>query len=150
MPAKIFSLIIALLFSGLLLFDCSKSTSPDENRYKLPDSNLSFSQHIEPLLEYRCAESGCHSSTDTDNKLLYFELVSRDGLVNHILSSTGEHLINPPIHKSQPEEAPFYKIITVGYPGRPQDLMPPFDQRSPLTDNQIAGIRQWIAEGCPN
>jgi hypothetical protein len=31
------------------------------------------------------------------------------------------------------------------------DLMPPLSAgRSPLTDNQIKGIKQWIAEGAPD
>jgi len=150
MSLKTFALWSAMLLIALLLFDCSKGTSPDENRFVLPDSNLSFYQHIEPLLEYRCAESGCHSSTDTDNKLLYIELVNKMELINHRLSSTGEHLIDISLHRSEPERAPFYRIISVGYPSSPQDLMPPYDRRLPLSENQIAGIRQWIAEGCPD
>ena len=64
---------ICLLFFLFLNTSCSdEGTNPNDKKFILPDSNLSFLEHIEPLFNARCGlESGCHSPTDIQNPLLY-------------------------------------------------------------------------------
>ena len=149
MNLKKASLILIGLFSVLLFFSCRQGTSPEKKEFIIPDKNISFYQHIEPMLEYTCGlESGCHSPTDTQSKLLYVELIDKVSLMNHRLSSTGERLVDLSIHQKNPELAPLYLIVKEGYPNSPEDRMPPYWlNRAPLTDNQIEGIKRWIAEG---
>lgn len=121
----------------------------DEDKFIFPDSNISFTNHIEPLFQVRCGwESGCHSPTDINNPLPYNDLIFRTGLINHMLSSTGERLVDLSIHQKSPHLAPLYLILKEGYPRIYDDRMPPPRlNRLPLTDNQIEGIKQWIKEG---
>ncbi len=145
------AILLCILFASAPLFwsACSKGTPPDETQFVIPDSNISFYKDIEPMLEYKCGfETGCHSSLDTENHLLYGELINKVALMNHRLSSTGERLVNLSIHQKDPQSAPLYLIVKEGYPRSPEDRMPPYlSNRAPLTDNQIEGIKNWIAEG---
>ncbi len=131
------------------VFQCSDSgTSPDDLEFVFPDSNISFIEHVEPMFEVKCGtESGCHSPGNTEIRFTYAELISRIGVINHRLP-TGEVLVDLSIHQKNPDLAPLYLILLEGYPN-PEDRMPPLN-RTPLNDNQLNGIRQWIKEGAPD
>ncbi len=141
---------MVVLISALFLTCAQQGTSPDDVEFIIPEKDISFYEHIEPMLEYRCGlETGCHSSVDTQSKLLFIELIDKTSLMNHRLSSNGERLVYLPVHQKNPEIAPLYLIVKEGYPQSPEDRMPPYTlNRLPLTENQIEGIRRWIAEGC--
>jgi hypothetical protein len=151
---KSFRLLVYFLsfFIFIIIISCSeKGTNPADEKFIIPDSNISFYEHIEPLFNARCGlESGCHSVEDTDNPLPYSVLINRNALVNNYqLSSTGELLIDLSVHKSNPQLAPLYLIVAEGYPETYTDRMPPPPYYDPLSDNQIEGIRRWIGEGAP-
>ena len=139
------ALIIQLLHNG-----CSdEGTNPNDKKFVLPESDVSFYEHIEPLFNARCGlGSGCHSPTDIQNPLLYNDLVNRDALIYHPLSSTCEQLIDLSIHQNNPHLAPLYLILAEGYPSF-ENWMPPPNRTEPLNENQLNGIRQWISEGAP-
>jgi len=146
--------MVLILISTISVFtlhnSCKdKGTHPEDVAFVLPDSNLSFYSHIEPMFEAKCGfDAGCHSPTDTENYLFYGELITKTALMNHQLSSNGEKLVDLNIHRTNPHLAPLYLIVKEGYPRSPQDRMPPYYlNRAPLTENQINGIRQWIKEG---
>jgi len=137
-----------ILSTGLISSCSEEGTNPADEKFILPDSNISFYEHIEPLFNARCGlESGCHSSTDTDNPLMYNVLVNHNLLINYQLSSTGEQLVDLTVHEENPHLAPLYLIVSEGYPSTYDDLMPPQPEKEPLTVNQIEGIRKWIGEG---
>jgi len=123
---------------------CSKNNvAPQDAQFVIPDSNISFIKDIEPLLEFRCgSDRGCHSPFDADRSLTYQELVNKVQLMHHRLSTTGEQLVNLNKYQKHPEQAPLYLLLKVGYP-QSQDIMPP----NPLNENQVKGIKRWIAEG---
>lgn len=150
---KSYSLLffISLLIIQFLHNGCSdEGTNPNDKKFVFPDSNVSFYEHIEPMFNARCGlESGCHSITDTQNPLLYNDLVIRDALIYHLLSSTGEQLVDLSVHESNPHLAPLYLILIEGYPETFVNQMPPPTLKEPLNNNQLNGIRQWISEGAP-
>ncbi|MEJ2545090.1 MAG: hypothetical protein P8Y99_13570 [Calditrichaceae bacterium] len=137
------------IITGLIyLLSCSEGTNPKDKKFELPEKDLSFYEDIEPLFNARCGlESGCHSPTDYTNPLLYTELVTRDGLVYHQLSSTGQQLVDLENDPLNPESAILYLILYEGYPDV-EDIMPPFPYDR-LTTNQLNGIKQWIREEAP-
>lgn len=137
-----------VIFSSILLFfTCSKkSTDPIDAKFIIPESDISFVEDIQPMLEYYCAmDRGCHSAFDSDNKLSYQELITKVLLMNHQLSATGERLIEITKHKDHPEQAPFYILLKRGYP-QDEDIMPPYPRR-PLPEGLVEGVKRWIGEG---
>ena len=146
---RIVPVMMLLMVVTLHTYSCSEEgTNPENEKFVLPDSNISFYEDIEPMLQVRCGlESGCHSPTDIDNRLLYTVLVNKISLINHQIRN-GERLVDLSIHRTNPEIAPLYLILSEGYPEPFYDQMPPpVLNRNPLTDNQIKGIKQWIREG---
>lgn len=145
----LFIILLPLLFLWLHQGCSDKGSNAEDEKFVFPDTNISFTQHIEPLFQVRCGlESGCHSPTDISNPLPYNDLINRVGLITHRLSSTGDFLVDLSIHQNSPHLAPLYLILREGYPEKITDQMPPplLNRRS-LTDNQIEGIKQWIKEG---
>ena len=145
--------LILTVFSLLIVF-CNKNSSSSENKeIVFPETGVSFLQHVQPLFDRKCGlESGCHSPSDqptSTNRLTYSILVTKSLLLDFTLSKTGEKLIDLNIHRKNPDIAPLYLILSVGYPNEQEDLMPPIP-REPLNQNQLNGILQWIREGCPD
>lgn len=122
---------ILLVSSGL--FSCKDTQTNPSSEIIFPDSNVSFSKHVGPLFQQKCAPSPCHGGSapaPTNNGLnleypSYTVLINRTGLVlpgdaNH--STLVQHL-----------------------DGSLSPMPPPnFPQ---LTQNQITGIKTWINEG---
>lgn len=136
---------------SILIVSCSDNgVDPRDAKFILPESDVHFYRDIQPMLLVKCGlESGCHSSFDTENGLLYQDMVAKESLMNYRLSKTGEKLVDI-TDIGSPERAalaPFYLLVLEGYPdGR--DRMPPYWlNKESLTDNQIEGIKTWIAEG---
>lgn len=144
-------ILIALFFIIFFNQNCKESgTRPEDIDFVLPDSNLSFINDIKPMFEAKCGfGSECHSPENTERKLSYITLTTRIDLLNYRLSTgTGEKLVNIDVHIQNPEAAPLYRILKEGYPVQVNDQMPPpLLNRSPLNDNQLSGVKQWIKEG---
>ena len=140
--------MLLMLIAVFSILQCSDSgTSPEDTQFVFPDSNISFIEHVQPMFEVKCGtESGCHSPGNTEIRFTYSDLISRSGVINHILPN-GEVLVNLAIHQKNPALAPLYLILLEGY----QDMvgrMPPLN-RTGLNENQLNGIYQWIKEGAP-
>ena len=74
-------------------------------------------------------------------------LVNKIALMNHQLRD-GKRLVFLDEDMQNPDNAPLYLVVLEGYPEPFYDKMPPpWDNKKPLTDNQINGIKQWIREG---
>ncbi len=145
-------ILTALCFIVFLNQNCKESgTRPEDIEFVLPDSNLSFIDDIKPMFEAKCGfGSDCHSPENTESRLLYITLISRMALLDHELtrSSTDEKLVNLALHIQNPEAAPLYRILKEGYPPLVNDQMPPLSfNRSPLNENQLNSVKQWIKEG---
>lgn len=143
---------ITIILSVLITISCSdKGTHPEDKEFVLPEENVSFIEDIQPMFEAKCGfDAGCHSPTDTEQRFLYVELINRNGVIDHILTSTGEKLVNLATDPKNPQTAPLYLILKEGYPEVVEDMMPPpWRNRAPLNENQLNGIKQWIKEGAP-
>jgi hypothetical protein len=95
----------------------------------IPDSNVSYSQDLQPVFNIKCANAGCH------------EDATRAGGIS--LTTCANTKADPSIvFPGEPDNSRLvwavegignYPMPPVGYP--------------PLTANQIKGIRTWIKEG---
>lgn len=134
----ILSLLFALIYCG------DSGTSPDQREYVLPDENLSYYDDLQPMFNGKCGfGSECHAP---DNSELYINFTDRDAFINYTVSVTGLPLVRPLVDREAPELSVLYQIVTENYSGI--ERMPPLSMgREPLTQNQINGIKQWIAEG---
>jgi Planctomycete cytochrome C len=123
-----FNLLILLVFVLALSYACDDTLISD---IPIPDKNVSYSQHIQPIFNAHCNNSTCHNSED------------RAGGIS--LISYGELFAVPfLVIRGAPEESQLYLAVD----GRSVIIMPPpYGNSLPLSDNQITGIRTWIEEG---
>ena len=134
MKRKAISLII-FLFAALALWSCKDQIGgPNQSPIVFPASNISYSKYIDPLFQQRCAVGGCHSSTTAAGDL-DLTMPSYTSLMNHqprlVVSGASNN-----------------SLLVQRLDGRIQPVMPPL--QSPLTSNQINGIKKWIDEGALN
>ncbi|MEE9117226.1 MAG: hypothetical protein V3U02_01360 [Calditrichia bacterium] len=135
----IFYIILVVLFSVLYTSSCSKNPTDSSKDIVLPDSNLNYTEHIFLLFSVKCgSESGCHSSNFGGLPARGLDLTNYQNLITHLIDGS-ELLIIP----FQGEESFLYNILLGPLPGRTR--MP--KDRTPLTVNNIVGIRTWIDEG---
>jgi hypothetical protein len=137
------TLIYYLIFIILLIIvvACSdNSTDPSDKEFVLPDSNLSFQEHIGPLLLAKCAsQNGCHSTVDQKGGL---DLTNYQDILTHIVDNTDAG----PVRLVEPGNAIgsfLYPILLDNYLGKAQmPLDGPY-----LNANNTNGVRVWIDEG---
>ena len=144
---KITKAVFVGFLTGLLItaHSCKDGSDPIEDKFVIPDSAVSFINDIAPMLEFYCGtDRGCHSPFDIDEKFKYLHLTIKVSLMNYQLRD-GERMIDLSKHKTRPQDAPFYILLTRGYP-QDEDIMPPFTRKQ-LNENQTEGIKRWIAEG---
>ncbi len=98
----------------------------------IPDSNVSYNKHIQPIFNVRCATVGCH---DMETKSGGLSLVSYH-------TTTASYLIVMPGN-------PDASRLVLAIEGKLPTPMPP-PGRPPLTLKQIKAIRTWVAEGAKN
>ena len=147
---KITKAVFIILLTGLLFTAqfCKDGSDPGEDKFVIPDSDISFITHIAPMLEFYCGtDRGCHSPFDDDKRFLYLHLTLKTSLLNYQFIN-GYKMVDLRNHKDRPQDAPFYILLTRGYP-QDDDIMPPFTRKQ-LNENQTEGIKRWIAEGAPD
>jgi hypothetical protein len=127
--------IIFFLSAALALWSCKDQvTQPSQSPIVFPASNISYSKYIDPLFQRQCAVGGCHSNTTAAGDL-DLTIPSYDNLMFHqprlVVSGASNN-----------------SLLVQRLDGRIQPVMPPI--QSPLTSNQINGIKKWIDEGALN
>jgi hypothetical protein len=107
---------------------------PNVNPIVFPDANVSYSKHVDPLFQQRCAVSSCHAGSSAQAGL---DLLapSYSSLINH-----QPRLVNPGTSNNS--------LLVQRIDGRLAPQMPYMSQ--PLNANQISGIKKWIDEGAKN
>ena len=124
-------LILSIFFVILFLSACDDTiTNSDIDNVDIPDSDVSYSQHIQPVFNVKCNNSGCHNSADRAGGL---SLETWAG-------TTADALIVFPGEPANSKLVWSVKGISGAEP------MPPIGY-PPLTIDQINGIETWIAEG---
>ncbi|MCF8241185.1 MAG: hypothetical protein K9J16_07350 [Melioribacteraceae bacterium] len=140
MPTQIkLQFILLTIFSAFIFFiSCDDTVTGDDidNRV-IPDSNVSYSKHIQPVLNLKCTSSGCHddaaragglslttwSNTTSDPNIVFPGKPENSVLVWSVEGLNGASLMPPP---------------------PPEGNVPPF------TENQVEGLKTWIREGAKN
>ena len=123
-----FNLVLLLAFLLILSNSCDDTLITD---IPIPDENVSYSQHIQPLFTTHCNNSTCHNSEDRASGI---------SLVSYGELFSVPFLIIP----RAPEESQLFLAVD----GRSVNIMPPpYGNSIPLNENQIAGIKTWISEG---
>lgn len=128
----IFILAIALA----VIYSCKdEGTNPEDQVFTLPDSNLTYTDHIRPMFVSKCSSrSGCHSSVDQAGNL---------DLTNY--QDIRQHLVNgsiPLVFSGDGENSILYQILLTPVLDRPR--MPvdgPY-----LNTNNSRGVKTWIDE----
>ncbi len=132
-PGKLFLVVFTLVLAQILVaLSSCKDTIADTDQpinVVFPDSNVSYSQHVEPLFQQGCAFGQCHGSASAGGLNLetpsYSKLMNRPGLVVPRQSNNS--------------------VLVQRLEGRLGSRMPL--NRTPLTQNQVNGIKKWIDEG---
>ncbi len=125
-------LFLIIIISFLLLQSCDDTlTVQNVDDKPIPASNVSFSQHIYPVLQVKCAFSGCHASPNPSNGIN--------------LSTWSNVTADPNI--VFPGEPDLSRLVW-SIEGRSGiSPMPPVGYSRPVTAKQLQGIKTWIDEG---
>lgn len=121
----ILSITILTIING-----CSDSATTPSNDIVFPDKDVSYSAHVQPVFNLRCATSGCHDDQSRAQDLSltsYFNLTARPGIV--IAGNSIASLLAQKIDGRLPHSNPIPILIN---------------------SNQINGIKKWIDEGAKN
>ncbi|MGE5456762.1 MAG: c-type cytochrome domain-containing protein [Methanococcaceae archaeon] len=123
------SLTAALLFLSL---NCKDSISGDVvDSRTMPASDISFSKDLQPFLEIKCANGGCHDDG------------SRAGDLS--LTSCTNAKADPSI--IFPGNSATSRIVWAVQGLSGTEPMPPLGSTKPLTSEQVRGLKKWIDEG---
>jgi hypothetical protein len=129
---KLYSFILLAFFATAVIISCDDTVAPD---LTMPDKNVSYSQHIQPLFNVSCALSGCHDNASAAGGLR---------LTSWVNTTADPQIVFP----GEPDNSKLVWAIEGNTAVTP---MPPVNGNvMPLTQNQIKGIRTWIAEGAKN
>jgi hypothetical protein len=129
---------LALIFySSLLVFfySCDDTTKATDEPVVIPDKNVSYSQHIQPLFDNHCNFNGCHDDGDRAGGLSLTSYANTMSDINIVF-------------KGRPENSLLYQVVV---PGAANFMPPTTTSYALLNKNQISGIYTWIEEGAnPN
>ena len=126
---------LSLLSLLLIVFvtACDDTVQPEDiDGRNIPDSNIDYIQHIQPIFNLKCATAMCH---DNQTRAGGLSLTS-------YANTTSDALIVFPF---QPESSRLVWAIEGTSGANP--MPPPGSTVIPLTQKQIDGIKTWIREG---
>jgi hypothetical protein len=124
----VFSLIVNAAFTGC---DDTLTTENVDNK-PIPLSNVSFADHIYPVLQVKCAFSGCHAQPNPADGI---DLSTWAGV------TADPNIVFP----GEPDLSRLVWTIDPSVSG--VSKMPPVGYAKPVTLDQLRGIKTWIAEG---
>jgi len=133
LKSKIYvSISFIIVFAAILSISSCDDTSLTS--IKIPTSNVSYSQHIQPVLNIKCAITGCHDA-----------VTSAGGYSMADWTSTTKI---PFIIPNDPNNSLTVMTVT-GQGGLP--IMPPVNASIlPMTEVEVNGLKTWIKEGAKN
>lgn len=136
MNRKRVQIICMVLLIGLIYAGCKHEPDdfipdPDPTTHPCDPDTIYFEKDVLPILMSSCAKSGCHDATAQDG----VRLDSYAAVMN-------SNVVKP----GNPDDSDLYEDITEDDPDK---IMPP-PPNAPLSSEQIAIIRKWIAQGAQN
>lgn len=105
----------------------------DIDSREIPSQGVSYTLHIQPVLDLKCNYSGCHDDGSRAGGLSF---------TTYINTTSDLSLVLP----GEPQNSRLVWSIEGISGGLP---MPPIGY-PPMTKNQILGVRTWIKEGAKN
>jgi len=132
---KRFTIFILILITGIIsLFGCDDNlTNSDLDKIIIPSKDVSYNEYIQPVLNVKCATSGCH---DDGTRAGNYSVTNWANVVTPGIVDVGNVETSRLV----------WRIEGLGVP-----IMPPIGAIvAPLTKNQIDGIKTWIREGARN
>ncbi|AFN75976.1 hypothetical protein MROS_2746 [Melioribacter roseus P3M-2] len=133
MKIKLISSVLFIISATIIFYSCDDTINQSElDSRPIPQSNISYSEHIQPVFDAKCSYSGCHNDADLAGGL---------SLTSHA-NTTANFLIVAPGY-------PDNSRLVLAVEGRTVNPMPPLGYW-PLTDEQIRAIRTWVKEGAKN
>lgn len=106
-----------------------------------PDSGATFSGHVQPILNTRCATAGCHGSVAPAAGLDLTEGVARDNLFRDSTQNPEIPLVTP----GNPTNSYLMTKLTAdGFAGKQMPL-----GSEPLSQEELDVVRLWISYGAP-
>jgi len=136
--AKKYIWFFLLVAVGLAVITACKDngTNPEDQVFVLPDSNITYIDHIQPMFIAKCAsQSGCHSTADQEGGL---NLTDYQAIRLHVVNGS-----IPLVIDGDGKNSPLYLILLSPYLGRRR--MPP--EGPYLNTNNSNGVKIWIDEG---
>lgn len=130
--------LLLLLAAGLNLA-CEDEPATEVSQIVFPETNVKYGAHVQPLFDRACAFTGCHGP-DT-----YLEHEYSLESYQSLTSPRGLHDIVIP---GDPENSMLIWSVE-GIQGYEGNRRMPLNLPT-LNDNQIRGLRRWIAEGARN
>lgn len=107
----------------------------------LASAAVSFEKEILPVLEAKCME--CHKAPfEKDGKTVKPKAGLRLDAAWAILTGSEDGAV---LVAGKPGDSTLYERVTL--PPDDQDFMPPKDKAEPLTESEVALLKQWIEEG---
>ncbi len=129
-------LLISLFFFSIttIFYGCKDTINQaDVDAVIIPDKNVSFQAHIQPVLLLKCAFSGCHDDQSRAGGMSF---------TNYFNTVADLTIVVP----GEPQNSRLIWSIEGISGGTP--MPPPAYPR--MTTNQIKGFRTWIGEGAKN
>lgn len=126
-------LSVAAVFTGALLgmaSACSDNLITDPGQIVMPDSNVKYRDHIQPVFNLSCSFSGCHDAATRAGGLAltsYIDLFMRGGL----------------IIPGNPDASLLVQML------QGKQFHPPTFQGR-INQNHVNGIATWVREGAKN
>ena len=135
--------IFAVVILILIFFSCfSGCKDPNKDDLNFPAENLSYGNHIQPLLQIRCAYSNCHD-TETRSAGIDFQVFQS---TTDFLDLRRPMWVFPLVTAGFPENSMLYLVIDD--PNEVLNYMPPIESNySPLKKEERDAIWKWIVEG---
>lgn len=123
--------VVSFIGLPLIAFGCTSNQVTDPDKIVFPDTNVSYSRHVQPYLTLSCAFAGCHHA---DLPAGGVRLTDYSGIM--------------------------FSRANLVVPGKPDESLIIFvmDKRIPhsdaifvrINDNHLKGLKQWITEGAIN
>jgi hypothetical protein len=121
-------ILLFILFGVVVFMSCKDQITDNSKDLVFPGSKVSYSQHVQPLFDYRCDMTTCHDNEPANTRLSltsYFGLTKYPGIVVPGL--------------------PDNSILIQRLDGRLRPRMPL--KGDTLIPNHLTGLRTWIKEG---
>jgi hypothetical protein len=125
-------LILLIGLSAIIIgLQACDSTGPDISKIVFPEKKVSYMNHVEPFMKYNCSYLGCHGINSPGEELSDY---------NYLLAA------NSYVFPGNPDASLVIQILERRLP-HPANYPIYFAN---ITENQIHGMRVWIAEGAMN